>query len=188
MKILNVYQTLEDRDNADEIEHHGPYRCNRADAWLGEGFYFWETFLENAHWWGNSTYPGNYIICKAVCDFEESKCLDLVGNTAQIEEFRKSFELLKLQKLATDTTTVARILQFLRTKTKLSDIEACRAYGIGSKSKDSQFGQTINFVRNKPQYLDLIPAIQICFYRTNALNLRNYKIVYPEDYIDGYAV
>lgn len=31
-----LYQTVEDRDNPDNIEAEGPFKCTRKDAWLGE--------------------------------------------------------------------------------------------------------------------------------------------------------
>ena len=37
------YHTLEDRGNPKEILESGPKQCFRADAWLGHGYYFWDT-------------------------------------------------------------------------------------------------------------------------------------------------
>ncbi len=59
-----LYQTVSDRDNADYIEDNAPFRCERKDAWLGEGYYFWDTLIKNAHWWGEIAYNNEYVITK----------------------------------------------------------------------------------------------------------------------------
>ena len=46
MKLRKAYQTLENRNNPDQIEEQGPFLCNRKSAWLGEGYYFWDSFIE----------------------------------------------------------------------------------------------------------------------------------------------
>ena len=67
MKDTDIYQTLEDRQNYDDVEKHGPYFCCARDAngtpksgvkepWLGEGYYFWDTRIADAQWWGNTIY------------------------------------------------------------------------------------------------------------------------------------
>lgn len=35
-----IYQTVEDRENPDYVEQHGPFICTNKNAWLGEGYYF----------------------------------------------------------------------------------------------------------------------------------------------------
>jgi hypothetical protein len=76
MANKKIYQTLEDRGNADDIENHGPFPCKWENTWLGRGYYFWDTFMNNAHWWGKSvTIPD--VICEADCEFSTIKCLDL---------------------------------------------------------------------------------------------------------------
>lgn len=52
--MTDIYQTLEDKDNDEEIERHGPYFCSvyeidgspkkgSKEPWLGGGYYFWDT-------------------------------------------------------------------------------------------------------------------------------------------------
>lgn len=191
MAVKNVFQTLEDRGtDLDELEVKGPYPCRWENSWLGDGCYFWDTFIENAHWWGGEIrcYTNGYIICKAICDFNDSECCDLVGNTEHIEMFYNTIELMKSQGLANNKTRVKRIIEYLKNDVKKFNFQAIRVYGIRSKDYKSRFSYTQIFEKNRPQYLDLKPAIQICFYSKKSLNLRNYSIVYPDEYIDGYAV
>ncbi|MDM1043136.1 MULTISPECIES: hypothetical protein [Empedobacter] len=186
-----VYQTLEDRGtDLDKLETEGPYPCRWENSWLGDGFYFWDTFISNAHWWGKEirNYTKGYIICKAICDYSDTNCFDLVGNTEHLEMFKNTYDLMKKEGLINEKTTVKRLIHYLKDDLKKFNYDAIRVYGIRSKNYNSRFNFTLNFENEKPSYLDFNPAIQICFYRKNSLNLRNYKIVYPDEYIDGYLV
>ncbi len=197
MIVKKVYQTLENRvKNYDELtkmdlltqlEENGPYPCQWENTWLGDGFYFWDTFIDNAHWWGESrNYPKGYIICEAVCDYDYSSnaCLDLVGNTEHIEAFRKAFNWLKKKGLANEHTTVKRIIHFLKDTSETFPIDAVRVDGRKSKSYNSPYNFTLKFEENGnlPAYFDGSPTIQICFFKKNSLNLRDFKIIYPDEY------
>ena len=61
MKSANIYQTLEDRDNYEYVKKHGPLFCHERysngnlkkgikEPWLGPGYYFWDTRIEDAQW------------------------------------------------------------------------------------------------------------------------------------------
>ncbi|MGM0579762.1 MAG: hypothetical protein ACQETL_03725 [Bacteroidota bacterium] len=184
-----VYQTLEDRDtDLDKLELNGPYKCNWDNSWLGEGYYFWDSFIENAHWWGETRrYSNGYIICKAECNFNDNKCFDLVGNTNHLMQIRETFQLMEKEGLANKHTTVKRIIEFLQ-RTKNFPFSATRVYGLKSKNFHSKFGLNLIFEENRKAVFDVIPTIQICFYKKGSLNLRNYKIIYPDDYRNDYLV
>ncbi|HLO91988.1 MAG TPA: hypothetical protein VK172_12565 [Lentimicrobium sp.] len=176
-----LFQTLADRDNADFVEENAPFICENAKAWLGNGYYFWDTFIENAHWWGEQVHSGKYIICKFRCDFDD-RCFDLVGNTEHMQALDLVIrEMQRKLKIDLDTTTVRRILEFFKQKIGF-DFEAIRVSGINSKS-GSNYIFRLKFNYDKPQYLDYKPAIQICIYTKKGLNLRNCKIVHPEEYV-----
>ena len=55
MGVKKIFQTLEDRNNPDEVESQGPFICTN-NPWLGKGYYFWDTFLDLAHWWGTKAF------------------------------------------------------------------------------------------------------------------------------------
>lgn len=191
MAIKTIYQTLEDRGtDLDKLESNGPYICNWSNSWLGDGFYFWDTFIENAHWWGKEIrkYPQNYIVCKAICDYNDTECFDLVGSTEHLELLYETFEFLKRQGKATEKTTVARIIRYLKTDINIFNFKAIRAVGLKSKNFNSQYSVIMLFEIDKKPYLDIKPAIQICFFEKTSLNLRNYKIIYPAEYSGDYLV
>lgn len=185
MSIRIVYQTLEDRNSdLDRLETNGPYACHWENTWLGNGYYFWNTLIENAHWWGKEVrqYSSGYIICKAVCDFNDNECFDLFGNLEHLQWLKQTYEIMKGKGLITNRTTVKTILAFLKGTLKSFDYVAVRANGLKSKGFNSDYSVNVLFEPNKPQYLDLLPAVQICFFSKDAMSLRNYSVVYPEEY------
>jgi hypothetical protein len=187
-----VYQTLEDRGNPDFVEKNGPFACNRKNAWLGGGYYFWESFIENAHWWGceGAKYSNGYIICKALYEFNETICFNLIDNPDHIYLFNNTkSEMVKQGLIKPFNTTVAEVIDFIKNTLKIFQYEAIRVYGINSKSFNSPYSnRTIFDKKHNTKYLDSLPAIQICFYSKSSLNLRDYTLIYPPEYSDDYLV
>ena len=185
MKIKRIYQTLEDRSNPDYIEENAPFKCKWENTWLGEGYYFWDTFIENAHWWGNVRYNNSYVICEGTCNFDTNKCFDLVGETEHMLEFSEAIDFFKSKNLVNHNTTVARVLKFLTEKVGF-DYDAIRVYGIKSiseyKDEYNKYLFRLVFEVSKPQYLDYKPAIQICIFNKRGMGLSDMKIVYPDEY------
>ena len=104
-----LYQTLEDRSNPDEIESYGPFKCRTATSWLGDGYYFWDSILELAHFWGkNSTYS-NYIICSAEAELNDGNCYDLVGNINHLKDLRAITELM--EKEGIENLTIRKVAE-----------------------------------------------------------------------------
>lgn len=189
MKNTKIYQTLKDKENPDEVENNGPYPCNWKNAWLGDGYYFWDTFIENAHWWGKSHCGNCYMICEAIVDLDETNCFDLVGNTNHLIEFEDSVDYMKEKGLLKEDTTVSRVLKFMQNKNVFANYKAIRAYGINSKSKDTKPNYRMIFQPYREyQYLPYKPEIQLCILKFNGLNFREFKIVYPDIYNPEYVV
>ena len=193
MKSKVLYQTLKDKGNPEYVLENAPFPCNWDNTWLGEGFYFWDTFVENAHWWGQVRHKKKYIICQTICDFDTDNCFDLVGDTDHMTDFSNSIEFLKDQNIITITpeTTVARILEFIKTKIGF-DYEAIRVYGIKSiseyKEEYQKYRFRLIFELSRPQFLDYKPAIQICIFEKNGLNRRDLTIIYPDEYNLDYVI
>lgn len=188
-----AYQTLEDRD-FHLVEENGPFPCTHAKAWLGSGYYFWDSAIQLAHWWGRegAGYYSGYIICKSQYNLDENRCFNLIDNFEHIDQFRQTHEYLISQRMAVaNQTTVARIIEFLRNTTTFK-FEATRAYGVNSIGPRSEYSSRVVFKANDSpftaQYLDALPAIQICFYSKTALDRAGFEIVYPEEYIENYLV
>ncbi len=181
MEILLV-QTLKDRDNADHVEEHGPFICVKDHAWLGRGYYFWDTHLELGHWWGKVACSGNYMICVAdgVID---SSCWDLHGNGKHRIELKEVCdELIKSKLMSKESITIPRLIEFLKKKGKFA-YKAIRALGMRSMGdSNTDFILRFPFEIQNPSYLEVYPTVQICLIEKNALCLRYYRIVYPEHY------
>lgn len=108
--MTNIFQTLEDRENYEEIESHGPYFCSLYDSagklksgirtpWLGEGFYLWDTLIEDARWWGRQAYKeSGYVICGTRYDQSSPLLFDMVGIISHYEDFIKCAEVIKKEK------------------------------------------------------------------------------------------
>lgn len=175
-----IYQTLEQRFNLPEVERDGPYACNNEYAWLGDGYYFWDTFIENAEWWGEecrSDYQRGYIICKALCEFDDSKCLDLVGNTNHMIQFHELVIFVKNQKQTDGGNTLLSTVFHFLLHSKLLNFEATRVQGELVKSKKSKYSINYYFDHKRRSFLELKPPIQICLYSKSSLGLRDYQVV-----------
>ena len=173
-----IFQTLENRDNPDHVEEFGPFQCNNKNAWLGKGYYFWDTFINNAHWWGkNNGSDDNYFICKTQIDYNKELCLDLHGDTEKLLELEDIINEFKHQKLLTANSTVVEIITFLQKKGFLK-YPSIRV----SSQKFSNDRFQVKFHKKNPSKFELKPLIQICIYDLKKVNLDSFKIVYPEEY------
>jgi len=133
MPSRKAYQTLEDRGNYDDVEKYGPYICHHKNAWLGSGYYFWESFIENAHWWGieGAAYKNGYLICESKFELNDEKCFNLIDNPDHIRAFNTIRDTMKQKGLYIDgKTTVARIVNQIKEVIKIFHYEAIRVYGI----------------------------------------------------------
>lgn len=176
MRIYPLLQTVEDRDNADEVEERGPFKCISAKAWLGVGYYFWDRFEKIAHWWGGTCYPGGYMICQAEINIHKDDYLDLAGNTEQMERFSEFCSAVesRLHK----ELTLSQIIEYLKKNNKFP-YKAIRAHSIDCGEGDCFF--RMRFIEKKSSYINLNPALQICV--IDRAIVSGYHIIYPEDYV-----
>lgn len=178
MKFNPILQTVEDKDNPDFVEANGPFLCEH-NAWLGRGYYFWDRFYEIAQWWGESHYRGGYMICSAISDFEDGEILDLVGSTADMYYFRKSCETIE-QFYVEKNITISFSIEYMK-QNGCFDYKAIRAHSIDCGEGDRYFRRPFRDNQKNNAYLNLMPAIQLCIYEKTCV--KNYHIIYPENYI-----
>ena len=156
------------------------------------GYYFWDSCIENVHWWGceGAKFTNGYFICEAFYDFDETVCFNLIDNPQHFQLFNSTQKIMQEKGLyVPNQTTVARIIEYIKNTLKIFEYEAIRVYGINSKSFNSPYSnRTIFEKKHYTKYLDSLPAIQICFYSTSSLNLRDYTLIYPPKYTDDYLV
>ena len=182
-----IYQTLEDRNNADYVERDGPFKCTNK-PWLGNGYYFWDTFIELAHWWGRQGYNDNYIICQAFIDKSLDDVLDLVGNTEQMKEFKEYVDILK-RTVQKDKITVAFVIEYMKKTSKEFPYKAIRANFINSIKTDKNIKDNrLPGIPSNTAYLDTTPSIQICIIDKSCIATDSFEIIYPEAYSKGYTI
>jgi hypothetical protein len=185
-----IYQTLKDKGNPKVIKAQGPFPCNRSDAWFGYGYYFWDTYIENAHWWGQSALNDDYIITQATCDFSYDNCFDIVGgHTPHMKIFYEALELIRSNPRFSNVN-VPKVIEILKRRTDFK-FDAIRGYGINSISNNglyAEFAHRLYFNNRGNQYVDCQPAIQFCLFRKTSMNFRNYMIIYPECYLENIMV
>lgn len=193
MKPTTIYQTIRDSQNPREIETIGPFLCNREDAWLGEGFYFWEEYIENAKFWGKVGYNNDYMITRAVGYFNSSNCFDLTTSEHRAE-MRKLKDLFLKHGLSSDEEELRKkcfkeIIDYLRLEIKIFQYSALKIDGAGSKSYLRENDNQIIFSKRdkKRSFIDLEPPIQICIYDLRKVGFSNYKVIYPVEYDNDYV-
>lgn len=181
----NLYQTLEDKSNVDYVEGNGPFICNRANAWLGIGYYYWDTFVDNAHLWGKKIYNikhKDYIICLSKFEFNNKNIYDLDSPNILLE-----FKILE-ERLSEiypgKNITVAMVLEQLK-RSKEFTYKAIRARAVNDMNG---INPKIPFKVGHIAYLDTSPHIQVCILDKTFVGKDNFKVIFPLEYSEGYAI
>ena len=182
-----LYQTLKDKGNPEEIETKGPFDSKNKAAWLGEGYYFWDSHIELGHWWGRTVHgKDNYIICSCEVTQDET-CWDLHGDGGCRIEFEKiCTEMIKERLTTRDKLTVPRVISFMKLK-NIFNYKAIRALGmnsVGGRLADPFLLFRVKFIKSNNAYLDLHPPVQVCLLTKRALSLCRYLVVYPDIYVE----
>lgn len=180
MKCSELFQTLQQRYNVDEVEAHGPYRCNRKDTWLSEGYYFWE-HVDLAHAWGQSSHRGEYIIGSLCIKYEEDELLDLL-DSATLSSFGEVYDML-CEEYKREEITVAFVIKFLREKANVS-WKAAR--GVFDKSfnvsKFPYLNKSIPVSRGRyVQRLNLRQPTQWCIFERSLFQGVPFSVVFNSD-------
>lgn len=184
-KIL--YHTVADNDNPDYVLSNAPFKCER-EPWLGKGYYFWDSYIEHAHWWGKVGYHGKYMITQVECDYHPEEVFNLVGDTDNLKTIAEAATLVKADLKLKEQPLLINIINFLRTKTSFA-YKAIRVEGRGSFSYkvNPELTKQIRFSMKLPAYLDMSPQIQICYFSKKDIHIQSFAIVHPE-YMDNYGV
>lgn len=177
--MIRGYQTLEYRNNNDEIELNGPFLCQNPNAWLGKGYYFWDRRLEWAHEWGkncmkkrNMAWKG-YVIVEALLNNEEEIMFDLYGNPEHQEEFRVIKDYLEQSKaFHLNQPSVNEILQFMVEK----DIFAYKSVRAADNNPNTI--KDIPFNHRGKELMRIGQRVQICLYEKSPLTLRSFSLVH----------
>lgn len=184
--MKTLYQTLEDRGNLDFVEKNGPFFCKANSAWLGRGYYYWDTFLDYAKWWGVKIYPKQgYIICESKVDFHKVKVLDLEDPEVMMY-FKQAGETFnKVYKGR--TVFVSQVIEYLKKNTSFN-YQAIRARVQGATNESYLPGHKMNLRSGHSAYLDLKPQVQVCILDRSVIGENNFHVVYPPEYSEDFVI
>lgn len=169
---ISLYQTVRHK----QVILKEPIYCHSNEARLGYGYYFWEHYIEAAHWWGNQHYGQNYMIYQSYYDYHSKKYFDLVGNPIHREQVKKAYETLRSRRK--EAYTIAQVLELIKKIDPHFDFWAIRAYPINMKHIDNKLN--ISFEKDNELYINLGNRVQMCVLDLNFLLDSQYTLVYPE--------
>lgn len=179
MNQTTIYQTLEDRGNTKELEKSGPCPCTLYDddgtlktgvkePWLGEGYYFWDTRIEDAHWWGKVVYlkyGKGYVIGETTYDAYSDALFDLLGNLSHLDEFVKIADFVKKQH-GEKCITFPAVITFLKNFEEFT--KRYKAIRVCPQPKNIR-KSCVTFPENDNLVVGLIEKVQICFFDRSLL-------------------
>lgn len=182
MKILG-HHTVEDRDNADDVEKEGGFKCTSKDAFLGVGYYFWDDHLEYAHHWGHTRYPGGYMICESQMEFHDDIFFDLVGSRTDQIYLQDVWERLQA-KHNCKNWPIGRFIELLK---QLNETNAYR--DIFAQKVIRAVNNSVNLFRNDVVFstknssrTNLSPIYIVCIIEKRPIIFHTFRIIYPEFY------
>lgn len=175
---------MEDRNNVDYVEAYGPFPGDIRDRWLGKGYYFWDTFISSAHYWGKVSYGNkNYIIAKSDVSLSPEQVLnlqepaDLLKFTSWRDIYAKTFpkSLVTIEKVLTHAEKImGSSFPYIAIRAQFHD-------SINNRNYQDRISP------NGRAYLDLKPPIQICIKDRSIIGKDNFKVIYPVNYSDNSA-
>lgn len=178
--IVIGYQTLEDKDNIDEIELDGPFACTHRGAWLGTGCYFWDTNFDWALDWGEIAYAKKnkeFVIGQANIDLSKD-CFDLFGVVQHQIDLTECIEVMiasRKIKSAKDAT-ISNLIQFMKNQ---------GVFNYKSIRAADMFRNVfrLKFRGDRPEYMIINQRVQICIIENKDVLLRPFSVIYPEKYL-----
>jgi hypothetical protein len=178
----DIFQTVEDLDDAEELKKNGPVYCDDTSAWLGVGYYFWDSEIELAHWWGRVHYRyKSYMILKSSYDNTSGNMFDLYDNAEHRRDFIEAYKVI-CEKVGKDVCTVPYVLMLLK-KSKRYNYKAIRAKFDNSINQGELYTYRPRPITGSHAFLDLYPAIQICVMDKSFMT-SPITVVYPKEYIE----
>ena len=199
MKKTALYQAI---DGGIREVPEDPIYCSTCDARLGEGYYFWDSAINAAHWWGRKHYHGNYIICQSFYDAHSDRYFDLLGNVKHRSVLNECADILRQRK--PDDFSLAEVLELL--KCQLPQFKelywAIRAEAINKSYPDRK--HDIPLIKGECSLCDEVDIpfehggkrlvlscsqrVQVCVTDLTFLIDREYKSIYPECWGEFYMV
>lgn len=167
------YQTLKDKDNIDEVESFGPYKCTAKNAWLGHGYYFWDTDIRWAHNWGESKYSKDgYLILECQLDLS-NKCFDIWGSVRCQLDLEESVSVMEeqIEGFDKESVTIPEIIEFMK-KQDVFNYNSIRSF-------DSPNPIVFKFQNNRYEFTVINQRVQICVLNKKEVIKSSPKVIFP---------
>ncbi len=181
--VVEGYQTLEDKDNIDEVELDGPFPCRHKGAWLGIGCYLWDTRIDWAIDWGEFAYVRegkDFIIGRILVDLTYD-CFDLLGSVRHQLDFQNVMKaFLESGKIKNEQERiVANAIEFMKNQ-GIFNFKSIRAADMKNAKKyyfrfDKETGRP-------KEYMMINQRAQICVIEKKGVLLHPFEVIYPEKY------
>lgn len=182
---ITLLQTIEDRESH-LVELMGPFPCADTTAWFGQGWYYWDGDERIAHAWGKMRHGAQYIITSCVIT-KTVRLWDLLAENEHREEWRRIKDDFRKRFNAMNPKMVD-VINFMKRSNNFP-YEGVRAPIKYVGNKGWLNGVLRGTEREKgtfhrsPGIFDPNQVIVVCLYQKLALNLRSYKIIYPQEYV-----
>ncbi len=173
--VIEAYQTLEDRNNYDFVLNNAPFKCTRKSAWLGEGYYFWDSEIKWAHQWGMNSYKKkslDYIITKCKAKINRN-CFDLFGSVNCQKEFREVIDVFKKDPKTKnlEDLNVPNVITYMK-NAGIFEYDSIRAGDMNNIYKV--------YFRKGKEYTIVNQRVQICVINSKKTLTLPVDIVYPK--------
>lgn len=156
-----------------------------SEPWIADGFYFWESSLENAKLWGRRHCDNDYDIYIGEYDPHDPKCFNLVDDYNCIGLLASAYKSITKEKNR-KPKYLNQVFYFL-----LKDTSFKSAYEIARVPADGGIGSNdcIKFADGARAEYSFNRQIQVCFWkkRSEIADLTKYIENNPEN-TDDWAV
>lgn len=185
LEKIKIYHTVEDTGNADFIEDNAPFKSTSKNCWAGQGYYFWERYIEHAHRWGVIRYKkGKYVICGSFLSYSSEDCFNLL-DLDHLDYLSLLRNLLKGQK-GVQECSLENIVKYSK-KNKLFPFTVIR---MAEANKDKLSSDDQNLIELKDgqraSFLSLKPRIVLFVENLQDATLEDFKVEFPDKYVSGY--
>lgn len=180
MKKVILHHTCKQDGGEDFVLKNAPFLAKDDPAkkkyqFLGEGYYFWEDDVEQAHKWGKTHYRNCYFIVEFDCEIDEVYLLDLNDRRGQkyLQDIKQKLEQSLQKKM--DNWSLSQVIQFLiRSKEEIGiDFD----YRIFKVQDHFASNKNIKFVSNKPNSTNIRGVFIVFFKDKNDLCVAQKRII-----------
>lgn len=175
MRRRDLFQTVENKE-LEKLSQLGPIKCNDKDAWLGCGFYFWDSYINDAYWWGNKHYHGDFAVFKSGYDYDSYEYLDLMGNTEHRDYIFNCHNAL--YKKCGSKLRMGQLIEILKKADDNFIFKAVRAIPDTTTTNTSK----IYFEQKKSFFQQQKQKIQLCVFDKSFLINNQFELVYQVNY------